>query len=290
MPEYASIRRSRKNGQLRRTSSRCARSTSPREFLRDRWSLRRSRLRADRREGSAPEFDPGAARRGNFVPHAIHCRDVHPVRNRVSALHGAPRVTLGMRRILLSRWDASRSPWDRTKCKRLEAASRAPSGYHWSQQISVAILPTLRIERSKTKIPRREIKFFVVSRIVGNMHLAVEAGDLAIRIDDGGGIVVNARSAALEYGQRSERLLLCAQWPRAPPWSVPAPVRPDRKMRRLRAGKNIANETVQAGTPLAHRRVPLLPRARSRYSNCPPSPAIDIWTRPTVNLFGGNMN
>src|SRR6266850_1518488 len=48
------------------------------------------------------------------------------------------------------------------------------------------------VVRLKTKISRGEIEFFVVERIVGNMHLAVLTSNLARGVDDNRGVVINA--------------------------------------------------------------------------------------------------
>ena len=69
--------------------------------------------------------------------------------------------------------------------------------------------------RDEIEIAGREIKFFVVARIVGDVHLAVAADDFAGLVDDGGGVVIDAGGAALEdrrdddhfsrLGDRAER-------------------------------------------------------------------------------------
>src|SRR6266550_7966223 len=52
--------------------------------------------------------------------------------------------------------------------------------------------------RDEIEIAGGEIIFFVVARIVGDMHLAVTADDHAGLIEDYGGVVINAGGAALE--------------------------------------------------------------------------------------------
>ena len=54
-------------------------------------------------------------------------------------------------------------------------------------------------ERLKAEVAGREIEFLIVQRVVGNMHLAIPAGEFAIGVEDNRGIVVNARCAPLEY-------------------------------------------------------------------------------------------
>src|SRR5437868_10153835 len=56
------------------------------------------------------------------------------------------------------------------------------------------------IESTKAEISGREIKLFVVERIVRDVHLAVHAAQRAIRVKDDRRVVVDARSALLEQG------------------------------------------------------------------------------------------
>ena len=55
-----------------------------------------------------------------------------------------------------------------------------------------------RLPGAEAKIAGREIKFFVEQRVIGNVHLAIDAKERAIGIDDGGGVVVEAGGALLE--------------------------------------------------------------------------------------------
>src|SRR5580704_9612511 len=52
--------------------------------------------------------------------------------------------------------------------------------------------------RDEIEIAGREVKFFVVARVVGDVHLAVAVDDFARLVDDGGGVVINAGRAPLE--------------------------------------------------------------------------------------------
>src|SRR5437867_4944040 len=56
----------------------------------------------------------------------------------------------------------------------------------------------LGVPRLEPKVPGSEIKFLVIERIVRNVHLAVLAEQLTVRVDDCGGIVINARATPLE--------------------------------------------------------------------------------------------
>src|ERR1700692_1485529 len=52
----------------------------------------------------------------------------------------------------------------------------------------------------KTQIAGREIKLFVIERIIGNMHLAIDAQQRAVGVEDRRGVVVQAGGATLEKG------------------------------------------------------------------------------------------
>src|SRR5262249_53089306 len=58
----------------------------------------------------------------------------------------------------------------------------------------------LRVEIRKTKVTRREIKLFVVKRIIGDVHFAVFAKIASVSVDDRAAIVVNACGATFEQG------------------------------------------------------------------------------------------
>ena len=57
---------------------------------------------------------------------------------------------------------------------------------------SVARLPGI-----ETEVAGREIKFFVEQRIVRDVHLAIDAEQRTVRVNDGGGVVINAGRAFL---------------------------------------------------------------------------------------------
>src|SRR5580693_8723813 len=56
----------------------------------------------------------------------------------------------------------------------------------------------LGIEIWKSKIARREIKFLVVERIIGDVHLAVFAEEAAVSIDHRACVVIHTGRAALK--------------------------------------------------------------------------------------------
>ena len=56
----------------------------------------------------------------------------------------------------------------------------------------------LRRPRLKPEVARRKIKFFVIQRIIRDVHLAIFAKNPSVRVDDCRGVVINAGAAPLE--------------------------------------------------------------------------------------------
>src|ERR1700683_801790 len=54
------------------------------------------------------------------------------------------------------------------------------------------------VQGTKPEISGCEIKLLVVKRVVGDVHLAVEAAQRAVGIEDGGGIVIDPGGTFLE--------------------------------------------------------------------------------------------
>ena len=65
--------------------------------------------------------------------------------------------------------------------------------------------PNLRVERAEAEIARREVVLLVVERIVGDVHLAVEAEQRAVGVEDGGRVVIEPGGAPLEQRRDDRR-------------------------------------------------------------------------------------
>ena len=63
-----------------------------------------------------------------------------------------------------------------------------------------AHLADRRVKRAKAQVARSEIKFFVIERIVGNVHLAVDSPQAPASINDSSRIVIHAGGALFENG------------------------------------------------------------------------------------------
>src|SRR5262249_563557 len=142
-----------------------------------------------------PNSTPAA---GLFVTNAVRRRHVTAVRNRVTALDRFPGVMLGRAEFLF----LARMPADRRWVKNnFRAAQRGHSPRfpiplvpaNNNTKISAGSFPRL-----KSEIAGREIKFLVIKRIVRDVHLAIFAKKFSIRVDDRGGVVINAGHALLE--------------------------------------------------------------------------------------------
>ena len=89
--------------------------------------------------------------------------------------------------------------------------ARAVSGYHWSQHT-----PTPSVERSgplphlEAGVARPEIEFLLIARAVGNVALAIDAGDLAVGADHRQAVVM-VRPVGLEEAGRDPDLQLLGQ-------------------------------------------------------------------------------
>src|SRR5260370_35617663 len=148
-------------------------------------------------EALSPKFEPIAADRF-FVAHAIGSGNITTVRDCVAALNRLPPRMLGDAEFSF----LARSPATRRRIKNnFCATQRGQSGGLRIPLVPAnadADLAALRVPRLKAEIARRKIKFFVIKRIVRNVHLAILAPQLAVRVDDCRRVLVNARAASLE--------------------------------------------------------------------------------------------
>src|SRR5258708_20070376 len=54
------------------------------------------------------------------------------------------------------------------------------------------------VERLEAEVSGSEIKLFVIERIVGDVHLAVETARRSIGVEEGSGVVIDARGTLLK--------------------------------------------------------------------------------------------
>src|SRR5215469_17787621 len=149
----------------------------------------------------SPELQPRiAVLRMSFKPDSVHHRGIHSIRDRMAALNRFPCFELPRAELFLF----VRMPADARWIKNdLRAAKSSEPRACWVPLVPAdlhADARVLRIEIRKAQIAGSEIKFFVIERVVRNMHLAVFSKKRSVGIQNCAGVVINAGSAALVHG------------------------------------------------------------------------------------------
>ena len=141
------------------------------------------------------------------MPDAVHRGDVNAIRDGVTALHGAPGVVLRRAvRLLLARMPANR--------RGVEKHGRAPQRRQ-PRRLRIPLVPAderpdapdARVKGPKAEVARSEVELLVIRGIVRDVHLAIEAHHATVGVDDGGAVVIDAGSAALEDGRDHRHLI-----------------------------------------------------------------------------------
>ena len=135
-----------------------------------------------------------------FVPNTVSDCNKHAVSQRVAALDQLPRLVLRRAELRLLR----RVPADRGGIEQDLGALESGEPRGFGEPLVPAhqhadLCPPHR-EALEPEIAGGEVVLLVVERVVGDVHLAVTPTQRAVRVDDDGGVVVQARSAALEEG------------------------------------------------------------------------------------------
>ena len=193
------MRRSRRNGQCRRTSPGAG---GRRSTISISSSVRPASARIVPNgsatklppQNSMPSPSPGRL----LVPDAVDRRDVDAVGDRVRALHRLPRRRL--RRAVLRLLGGV--PADR---RRVEEHVRARQRRQ-PRRLRVPLVPADQradaaeraVERAEAEVAGREVELLVVERVVRDVHLAVDAQQLAVGVDDHRRVVIDAGRAPLE--------------------------------------------------------------------------------------------
>ncbi len=197
MSWYASIRRSRRKGQCVRLASTLDEIARDGEHLFAGAALGEETTTGIGHEAAAPELD--AARSGlALVADPVDRADVDSVGDGVAALDRLPgRLLLGPVLFLLGGKPADRGgieedlgPAHGGEPRRL-GIPLVPADEH-----ADAAVP--RVPGPEAEVARREVELLVVLRVVRDVHLPVLAEILPVRVDDGGGVVVESLGALLE--------------------------------------------------------------------------------------------
>ncbi len=117
------------------------------------------------------------------------------------------------------------------------------------------------VDRLEAEVARGEVELLVEARIVGDVHLAVLAGDAAVGFEDHRGVVVQAGRAALEQRADQHHAVLLGQLAQALGAGAGDAARPGRTRRPIRAGRSRRRCAVPAAAPGARRGVRLRRRA-----------------------------
>ena len=142
-----------------------------------------------------------------FVADAVDNGDISAVSDSVRALNRAPRIELCGAELGFFFW----VPADAGGIKdNLRAAERGEA-----RAFRVPLIPAdlnadarvFRIEIRETQIAGREIKLFVIERIVWNVHFAIFAKVAAIGVDYRASVVIDAGGAAFEQGSDDDHFL-----------------------------------------------------------------------------------
>ena len=142
------------------------------------------------------------------MSHAIDNRHIDSVRDGVAALHRAPGIVLGgPKGLLFARMPANRRGVKQNGC----AAQRCQAGGFGIPLVPADERPDashVRLEGPKTEVTGSEVELLIVGRIVRNVHLAIQTDHAPVCVDDGGAVVIHARSAPLEDRRDNCDLLL----------------------------------------------------------------------------------
>src|SRR6266446_5634991 len=144
----------------------------------------------------------------SFKADAIHYADINAVRDRVRPLDGAPSVVLRLAEFGLHRGRPSDRRWVKKNACSLQCREARAFGIPLVPADEGAELSGGGVEGLETEIAGSEIKLFVVERIVGNVHLAVDAPHHAIRIEDRGRVVIEAGRALFKERRDQHDLIL----------------------------------------------------------------------------------
>src|SRR5207248_6780405 len=123
-------------------------------------------------EALSPKFN-AISTGGRLMTNAVRHRDVTPVGDRMTTLNRLPRGMLRFSKFFfLARMPAD-CRWIKNNLRAVQGSQ--PRGFwiplvpaHADADLAVRSVPGLESE-----IARREVKLFVIQRIIGNMHLAI---------------------------------------------------------------------------------------------------------------------
>ena len=157
----------------------------------------------------APELDTVAG--DFFVADAVRYRHVAAIGHGVAALDGFPGVVLFLMLGFFGGMPADGGWVEKDFCA-LHCRQTRRFGIPLVPTDEDADFAVLGLPGAEAEVTGSEIKFFVIKRIIRDMHLAIEAEEGAVGIDDGGGIVINTRRALFEEGGNDDDAILFGEF------------------------------------------------------------------------------
>src|SRR5579884_171570 len=149
-------------------------------------------------KGSAEKLQatPG----GPLMPDPVDGSDIKAVGDRVRALDGLPGVVLHLAVLPFFR----RMPADRGGIKK----HLRPPQRHQPRRLGIPLIPAdqrpdaskLCVKREVTVIAGGEVVLLVIQRVVGNVGLAVDIYDRAVRVNNSYTVVIHTRRSPLKQG------------------------------------------------------------------------------------------
>src|SRR4029077_3265433 len=134
------------------------------------------------------------------IADAIDDSDVNAVGDGVGALNGSPSIKLSHAELFFFAGMPADTRGIENHLSALESGQARTFGIPLIPTNLNADASISGIEIGEAEIAGREIKLFVVERIVGDVHLAVFAEERAVGIEDGASVVINASGPAFEEG------------------------------------------------------------------------------------------
>src|ERR1700722_3859385 len=133
-----------------------------------------------------------------FEAHAVHHGHVNSVGDGVGTLDRAPGIVLRHSELgFLRGMPANGCRIEQRNCT-LQCGKTSALGIPLIPADERAEASRGSVKRTKAEIAGSEIKFFVIERIIGNVHLSIEPAQGTIGIEDGGGVMVDAGRTLLE--------------------------------------------------------------------------------------------
>src|SRR5947207_14535830 len=132
----------------------------------------------------------------------------YAIGNRVRALDSAPRIMLGLAELCFFVRMPAYGCGIKKNVRSLQRSEARAFGIPLIPADQSAHASILRVEGFKTEVAGREIEFLVIQGIVRDVHLAIDAFQAAIMIENRGGIVIQAPGAPLEYRCHDHHLKL----------------------------------------------------------------------------------